>query len=212
MVCRGSSQIKPVEQLEEGHIFHSNTLCASTGLKLDKGATYRLRMVIPDSQPWTDNGIPASPQGVRPQNVTGIMTLAVPLRRTLTQPWFKPIARIGDIGTDEYPLDPNPSVAWNADEGKNRVGEGRNTCSDPTPASAPNTEGKVFETQFVARSSGELFLYVNDAVIAPPWTMFYCNNSGRRCPRSWSFDVACCVPQPDGSHSPHMAVDLPALG
>ena len=178
MVCRGGSEIKPVQQQEEGHVFHTNALCASTGVQLDKGATYRLRLIVPESQRWTDNGIPASPQGVRPQNVTGMMTLAVPLRRTLTQPWFKLIARIGDIGTDEYPLDPNPFVAWNADEGRTKVGEGRDTCSGPPPSLEPNTEGKVFETQFVARSSGELFLYVNDAVVVPPWTTFYCNNGG----------------------------------
>ena len=106
------------------------------------------------------------------------MTLAVPLRRTLTQPWFKPIARIGDVGTDEYALDPNPSVAWNADEAETREGDERDTCSGHALSSHLNPDGKVFETQFIARSSGELFLYVNDAVIFPPWTTFYCNNSG----------------------------------
>ena len=32
--------------------------------------------------------------------------LALPLRRSLTQPWFKPIARIGSRGNDEYVLEP----------------------------------------------------------------------------------------------------------
>jgi uncharacterized protein (DUF2235 family) len=177
MVCRSGSEIKPVTQQEEGRVFRTNALCASTGLQLDKGATYRLRLVVPDSQPWTDNGVPASPQGIHPQNVTTMMTLAVPLRRTLTQPWSKPIARIGDIGTDEYPLEPNPSVAWQGDKGKTGGAEDRDTCSGPVSPDL-TLDGKVFETQLVARSSGELFLYVNDAVVFPPWTTSYCNNSG----------------------------------
>jgi hypothetical protein len=46
---------------------------------------------------------------------------------------------------------------------------------DPTP---PDRWSLV--SQFTARTSGELFLYVNDAVWAPPFKMksFYKNNSG----------------------------------
>jgi hypothetical protein len=136
--------------------FKTNAVCTFTGVPLKKGATYRLLLWVPISDQWVDNGVRASPQGVHPDNVTTKMTLAVPLRRTLTQPWFKPIARIGDIGTDEYPLEPDPSIAWDAKD----------------------TEGKVFQTKIVARSTGPLFLYVNDAVLFPPWTAFYRDNDG----------------------------------
>ena len=37
----------------------------------------------------------------------------------------------------------------------------------------------TFATEIVARSSGELFLYLNDAIFLPPKTkLFYCNNEG----------------------------------
>ena len=39
------------------------------------------------------------------------MSIGVLLRRHLGQPWLKPMAKIGVIGRDEYPLDPVPSLA-----------------------------------------------------------------------------------------------------
>jgi hypothetical protein len=69
--------------------------------------------------------------------------VGLPLRRTLAQPWFKPIARIGSTGNDEYPLD---SVR--------RVGR--------------DVLRKELVAELTARTTGELFLYVNDAVIGLP--------------------------------------------
>jgi hypothetical protein len=70
-----------------------------------------------------------------------------PLRRSIAQPWFKPIARIGDKGGDEYPLD-----------------------------SARPVDKKDLERELVAeittRTSGQLYLYVNDA-IGIPFDVFY---------------------------------------
>jgi hypothetical protein len=71
------------------------------------------------------------------------MYVGLPLRRTLTQPWFKPIARIGSTGNDEYPLD---SVR--------RVGR--------------DVLRRELVAELTARTTGELFLYVNDAVIGLP--------------------------------------------
>ena len=67
----------------------------------------------------------------------------LPFRRRLAEPWFRPIARIGSRGNDEYVL--------------------------PGPVS-----------QIRARTSGELFLFVNDAVIEVPGLrgLFYRNNAG----------------------------------
>jgi hypothetical protein len=108
------------------------------------------------------------------------MTIGVPLRRYLSQPWFKPIARIGVNGTDEYPLDPKPSLAWTSDTRQVKKRGWVDTCSGtPTTVREPSVSDVTFETEIITRSDGELFLYVNDAVLHPVFTnLFYCNNEG----------------------------------
>jgi uncharacterized protein (DUF2235 family) len=76
--------------------------------------------------------------------------LASPLKRRWWENWFQPIARIGDVGNYEHVL---RSVE-------------------------PSTRELV--SDITANVSGELFIYVNDAVLAWPGTrdFFYRNNSG----------------------------------
>jgi uncharacterized protein (DUF2235 family) len=176
-VCAGSGPAKPISSHAEGVPFRANALCTPTGLKLEEGATYRLFIVIPAVDPWIDNGIPAGPYGVPAAKASWPMKIWVPFRRHLRQPWLKPIARIGNEG-DEYPLDPRPSMSWPA-EGK-RTKASVDTCSKP-PAEVPKPDpgDTTFTAEIVARSSGELFVYLNDAVFFPPKTrLFYCNNEG----------------------------------
>jgi len=154
-VASGPSQVE----------FQTKALCSPTGLRLVKGGTYRLYFTIPGGDRWMDKTlkIPAGPNGVHPDDVTIPMTAAVPLRRRLTQPWFKPMARIGDIGADDYALDSKPSLP----EREIYASKGA------SPADI------TFESEIVARSSGELFLYVNDAVFPPYFNnWFYDNNRG----------------------------------
>jgi uncharacterized protein (DUF2235 family) len=178
-ICRSRGEHpRPVLTSEQAGPFSTSDLCSSTGLLLAKGSTYRLRMVIPAAGGWADNGIPAGPNGVHPGNVSLPMSLGTPLRRYLTQPWFKPIARIGDTGTDEYPLDGKPSVAFYCRPLSRPLKWWEKACPDAPP---PNNGAadETFETEIIARSDGELFLYVNDAVLVPPWReFFYSNNIG----------------------------------
>src|SRR5712691_6200912 len=81
--------------------------------------------------------------GFSVDKMTWPMTVGIPLRRTLAQLWFKPIARIGATGNDEYPLD---SVR--------RVGR--------------DVLRRELVAELTARTTGEIFLYVNDAVIGLP--------------------------------------------
>jgi len=176
----GVSNLKKVSSREEGRVFRTNVLCTSTGLEVEKGATYRLHITIPAGDPWTDSGRPAGPNGVPPKEVSLPMTAGVLLRRHLGQPWLKPMAKIGVSGRDEYPLDPLPSLALDEFLTKARSKSRIDTCSN-TPADVPNRspEDKAFTTEIVARSSGELFLYLNDAIFLPVKTkLFYCNNEG----------------------------------
>ncbi|MGB4911230.1 MAG: DUF2235 domain-containing protein [Candidatus Dechloromonas phosphoritropha] len=158
-VCKASPSLEDLGAAVHTYELDTRKLCAGTGLRLEAGGTYRLLLTLPsaaDGQPigWKDSHLDADLRGVRPAQVSWAMRLATPLRREFTHPWLMPMARIGSSGADLYPLVPDPSV----------------------PVDPGLT---VLEARIVARSSGELFLYVNDAV-GPPgqYDFFYSNNQG----------------------------------
>jgi hypothetical protein len=108
--------------------------------------------------PWEDAGRAVTPVGYRTSTVDPYNRLqfysAIFLRRILFRPWFRIIARVGETGVDEYFLDPVPVT---------------------------NTNPQVYKATFPADRGGEVFLYVNDAVIGLPWIYdsFYPNNGGK---------------------------------
>jgi hypothetical protein len=79
-----------------------------------------------------------------------LMFTAVPLRRELIRPWFRVVARIGGAGSEESFLDPGQDVRF------------------------------IISEELRAKRDGELFLFVNDAVIGAPklYDLFYKNNLG----------------------------------
>ena len=79
--------------------------------------------------------------------------VAVPLRRDISQPWFRLFVRTGREGRDEHALSPKR----------------------PPPEGAAERLSLVSE--FTARANGEMFLFVNDAIDLPFWN-FYENNRG----------------------------------
>jgi hypothetical protein len=83
------------------------------------------------------------------------MISAVPLRRELIRPWFTVVARIGGKGGEESFLDPDLNDKHWID--KRGIG-----------------------AEITAKREGELFLFVNDAVIGIPglYDHFYKNNRG----------------------------------
>jgi uncharacterized protein (DUF2235 family) len=137
--------------------FDTTALCAQTGLTVRAGYKYEITITVSDA--WLDASTPTDPVGYRtstaPLPSRLVLYSGIFLRRILFRPWFRLIARVGETGVDEYFLDP-----------KRVTGEG-------VP---PNT----FRARFVAQQSGELFLYVNDAVVGFPWiaSAFYKNNHG----------------------------------
>jgi hypothetical protein len=86
--------------------------------------------------------------------MNALMVLGLPLRRHVTEPWLQPVARIGRTGSDEYVLKPVATVA--------------------------DANGATLVADITARRSGELFVFVNDAVLPVPnrWQVFYKNNTG----------------------------------
>jgi T6SS, Phospholipase effector Tle1-like, catalytic domain len=99
---------------------------------------------------WIDKDIPTDPNGF----VLGSWGQigGIPFKRLIWSNWFKPIVRVGSTGFEEH----IPTFMQDAD--------------DP---------GK-WTAQFVARSDGEVFIYVNDTSIFAPWLfhVFYDNNHG----------------------------------
>lgn len=79
------------------------------------------------------------------------MSLFALTRRSTRQPWFKPMLRIGDKGMDEYPL-----------------------------SGVVTDNGKRLIAEIKARREGQMYFYVNDAVLPGPanWQAFYKNNAG----------------------------------
>jgi hypothetical protein len=86
------------------------------------------------------------------------------------------MVRIGQTGSDVYPLDPKPALAPQ---------RGRTALAEPISKAKPQCDMQagveaVFASEFIARSSGPIFFYVNDA-IPLPFTSVYGNNRGTAC-------------------------------
>ncbi len=140
------------DSLEKG-AFPSNAPCWASGVELKQGKRYRISLTVDPKGAWMDGDIPAGIGGLK--ETPPVMSLGLPIRRHLSEPWFEPIARIGSHGNDEYPL-------------------------NPADGSVSNGKTDKLIAEITARRDGELFLFVNDAVLPVPkaWQGFYSNNQG----------------------------------
>jgi len=140
---------------QEAKTFDTSSICAPTGLSVRGGFKYELLVTV--TTPWQDDTRPVTPAGYRTSTIApserwkGYATIF--LRRIMFRPWFRLIGRIGETGVDEYFLDPIP---------------------------VPQTTPQAYRATFTAQRGGELFLYVNDAVIGLPWlnAYFFNRNTG----------------------------------
>ncbi len=148
-----------MQQVKEGRL-PSKDLCHATGFKTKVGKRYKVTLILEDrkdkKEGWKDASLAANVDGVISPSLG--MVLALPLRRQISEPWFKPMARIGADGRDEYPLNP---VDYHFED----------------------ASGQKLIAEFTARTGGELFLYVNDAIlpVTSGWQRFYQNNKGQAC-------------------------------
>jgi uncharacterized protein (DUF2235 family) len=155
LVCRDSPAPRnlAVGETAADLPFATKDICRASGVLLEEGGTYRI--TVKEIPPWRDGGIETSIAGFysadQEWKQRALLYLAWPLRRTFIRPWFRVFLRVGSTGNYEDFLDPNG---------------GR----DPG----------VLQERFRPGRSGELFFYVNDAVLALPWLqdVFYRNNSG----------------------------------
>jgi hypothetical protein len=133
-------------------VFETNRLCQSMGVYLERSARYLI--TFESTASFSDGGIEASKGffSSEPPNPLqkAAMFAAIPLRRELMQPWFRIVARFGGQGGEEAFLVPDPSDKY------------------------------LINEEIRARRDGELFLFVNDAVIGIPglYGGFYNNNQG----------------------------------
>lgn len=134
-------------------IFRPNELCQDMKVSVEKNAKYLL--VIKGTTTFYDGNVSAS-KGIYFNDPTSLVSrflnvLAIPLRRESTRPWFRIVARFGSEGGEETFLDPDPD----------------------------SQDGSISEV-IQATRDGELFLFVNEAVVGIPglYGYFYSNNDG----------------------------------
>ena len=175
--------------------------CARTGLWLVAGRQYRIRIEPGvaetasgtfEKKPeyaWFDKGTPADVVGF------GVDSLRHFAGSTLKHWWrenyFQPIARVGNIGNYEYPLHPAaplPKVDFSTCKA-----DAPADVESPAPLSARLEElacekrkeiqrNEVLIADITPDSTGELYVYVNDAVLfwdSRDHHKFYKNNSGK---------------------------------
>jgi hypothetical protein len=180
-----------------GATFRTDSICHATGLRLVVGRKYRIRLDMEEGVDgeWFDKGIRADVAGFAAENIRHY--LASPLKRWWRENWFQPIARIGEVGNYEHvlqPAAPLPSVRFKECRLPVKALSGWEALKDtPSPATAAFKQGQLdcearkrirpnrtLISDITADATGELFLYVNDAVLMIPrlTEVFYQNNSG----------------------------------
>ena len=179
--------------------FRTDSMCHATGLRLIVGRKYRIRLDMDEgvNGEWFDKGIRADVAGFSADSIRHYT--AAPLKRWWRENWFQPIARIGEVGNYEHVLQPGaplPSVRFKHCRPPQEELSGLDAIQN-TPLPAPEEfkkmqldceardpkrlrPNRVLISDITANATGELFLYVNDAILMVPGlaNVFYRNNSG----------------------------------
>ena len=133
-------------------VFDPKNPCFDTGLDLTQGQEYDIDLEICEN--WSDKSIKSDVTGWldAPWWMYGFTVW----RRHLLVGWYELMARIGVHGRDVYRLAAHGEASGPDDNGRRRR----------------------LVARVKARSSGRLYLYVNDAVVFG-WRGLYKNNRGR---------------------------------
>ena len=168
--------------------FKTTSLCHQTGIGLTEGRRYRLTITIPSDDDWFDKAIWTDVRGFATDRARHY--LGMPLKHWWTANWFQPIARVGRRGNYEYLLDPIEPLPYVPIE---RCKAPDDPAPDPSEPATAEVKAAVKQcgglkleptrklvAEFTPRRSGELYIYVNDALLLWPGmlTFFYGNNSG----------------------------------
>ncbi|MGB8401085.1 phospholipase effector Tle1 domain-containing protein, partial [Bradyrhizobium sp.] len=148
-LAKGETIAQPIE-------FKASDICKATGIKVEgNGARYYVKVEAMSSEPWSNwLGIPVPIGGFSSTAQPAwyhrlLLAPFVPLRRELTQDWFRIVLRYGGVGGEEDFIEPDP-------------------------------EDYIIETVIKPTRKGELFIFVNDAVIGIPglYDWFYRKDRG----------------------------------
>ena len=194
---------QPVQVSIDGNIrtqpgFDASKVCWASGITVKGGRHYRAELEIGEGDAWWFDRLvrtdPAGFTGTESRHLapTMLYLAATMLKRSWSDHWFTPILRVGKIGLDEFPM--------------NAVCEDRTVCHPRAYAETPQVEKLgIFDPipqkkaedlirddahteaprkavlEFIPEHDGELYLYVNDALL--PWPLegvlpFYRNNTG----------------------------------
>jgi hypothetical protein len=130
--------------------------CWATEIGVTRGGHYRIVFTV--RAPWIDSNIAADPQGFGSDRMGTMGNMATVLRRSITDPWFRPMLKIV-----------KPSVSPFGPGGVH----GLNVAKTSTHART------YYVAEFEAGDDGKVVLFVNDAL--EPWGdkgYFYANNVG----------------------------------
>ncbi len=166
--------------------------CNATGLVLVEGHRYRIDVEV--AQPWFDRSVMTDAAGFEGKEFRHLA--ATLLKRRWTERWFQPIVRIGRYGNDEYLVKSKEVVASYTVPGTvpgcheeaqssiwNIPAKVSDQCLMETVEKAKSSELEQrnrISTEITAQDTGELFFYVNDAVLPLLGIseLFYGNNRG----------------------------------
>lgn len=176
-----------------------SSFCGATGIWLRKGMRYRITLQDLEGKLF-DRTVHADLGGFA--GASTVHRFAKPLRRWWNENWFTPVARVGQLGKEEYALHPaapypdlhrlypvRPAAKDNkywCDLGRKGPHCGPFDKPDPTDvdawaALAPTPqERRELIAEITPQQDGELFLYVNDASLPliGLGRNFYANNHG----------------------------------
>jgi uncharacterized protein (DUF2235 family) len=154
-VCIASKNQTPAEQADAGLVirFDTKTLCQPTGVTVSSGQRYKVALTI--TEEWKDDEqISDGPKGFGWKDTSFWQRAFAPIRRLWASDYFQLVVRVGSRGSQEWPL------AFEKKE--------------------PSQNGqRLYEATLKPTKDGELFLFVNDAVIGLPWIAdhFYRRNN-----------------------------------
>lgn len=160
-------------------IFPTSSPCWASGIVLERDGRYRITITDADGA-WTDDSIATDVEGFAAAGL--LHTVATPLKRWWSANWFAPIARVGQYGNEEYLLEPAAPYyrRANSDEAEQASKALPDHVMRPKRPDPAANERRRLVSHISARSSGELFIFVNDAVMTPPFMLpaIYANNGG----------------------------------
>jgi len=144
--CAGSRASLP-ELVHYRGTFAAQATCHPVGARVTKGRRYRVDLRV--VKPWFDGHYPTSPRGMSAAELGAAGFVGAPFRRVVEGNYLQPVIEIR-----------RPLEAWRID-GLHML----------PLAVAEQTPG-VFAGEFTATQDGELFVFVNDAVL-PGWATFF---------------------------------------